>query len=59
MFAAMSVATAIGALAPVAFGAAGVDPAIAAGRFCHHRQRYYRNVIMLTATALLSRFLRG
>lgn len=33
MFAAMSVATAIGALAPVVFNRMGVDPAIAAGPF--------------------------
>ena len=55
MFAAMSVATAIGALAPVAFRRIGVDPAIAAGPFVTTANDITGILIyMLTATALLS-----
>ncbi|HBU48961.1 MAG TPA: magnesium transporter [Myxococcales bacterium] len=55
MFAAMSVATAIGALAPVAFRRLGVDPAIAAGPFVTTANDITGILIyMLTATALLS-----
>ncbi|MBM65419.1 MAG: magnesium transporter [Myxococcales bacterium] len=55
MFAAMSVATAIGALAPVVFRRLGVDPAIAAGPFVTTANDITGILIyMLTATALLS-----
>jgi len=55
MFAAMSVATAIGALAPVVFRRLGVDPAIAAGPFVTTANDITGILIyMVTATALLS-----